>query len=171
MWWSSLRLALILALALALSACGFQLRGRAALPFEAVFVEGGNPSMVVDLKRAIVSGSRTRIAANAGEAQAILKIVGEMREKRILSLSGAGRVKEYLLVYRVAFSVSDRQNRPMLAEQQIELRRDMTYDDALLLAKESEEAMLYRDMQNDAVYQILRQLNAAKLPPPVEPED
>jgi len=171
MWWSSLRLALILALTLALSACGFQLRGRAALPFAAVLVEGGNPALASDLKRAIASGSQTRIAAKAEDAQAILKITGEQREKRILSLSGAGRVNEYLLVYRVMFHVVDREGRPMLATQQIELRRDMTYDDALVLAKESEEAMLYRDMQVDAVYQILRRLNGARPAPPVEAEE
>jgi len=171
MWWSNLRILLAVFLAISLAACGFQLRGRAALPFDALYIEGGNPALLVDLKRAIGHGSQTRIAATAEEAQAILRISGEAREKRILSLSGAGRVNEYLLVYRVAFIVNDRQNRTMLKEQQIELRRDMTYDDALVLAKESEEAMLYRDMQNDAVYQILRRLNGAKPAPPVEPEE
>jgi LPS-assembly lipoprotein len=166
-----LRPTLIFLLALTLAACGFQLRGKAVLPFEAIYIEGGNPALVADLKRAVGSGSRTRVVATPPEAQAILKITGEEREKRILSLSGAGRVREYLLVYRIAFRVNDRQNRQMLPEQRIELHRDMTYDDTLVLSKESEEAMLYLDMQQDIVSQILRRLGAAKLPPPVEPED
>lgn len=170
MSWSRIAGALLLALSLA--ACGFQLRGRASLPFEALFVEGGNPAFVADLKRAIATGSRTRLGANPGDAQAVLQVSGEVREKRILSLSGAGRVREYLLVYRIEFRLHDSQNRDMLPRQTIELRRDMTYDDTLVLAKESEEVLLYQDMQKDAISQILRRLNAAKLPPPaMESED
>lgn len=160
---------LTILLALALTACGFQLRGKLALPFETLYVEGG--SVAGDLKRALAHGSRARIVATAGDAEALLQITGEGREKRILSLSGAGRVREYLLIYRVTFRVIDRQSRPMLAEQQIELRRDMTFDDAFVLAKAEEEEKLYRDMQTDAVAQIARRLNAVRLPPPTEAED
>lgn len=41
----------------------------------------------------------------------------------------------------------------------------MLYDDALVLAKEQEEALLYRDMQNDVLSQLMRRLAAAKLQP------
>lgn len=171
MWWSSARFALAVVLALALAGCGFQLRGKADLPFATLYIEGANPVLVDDLRRAVASGSRTRVVARPDHAQAVLQITGESREKRILSLSGAGRVREFLLVYRLAFRVNDRQNRAMLTEQQIELRRDMTYDDAYVLAKATEEEMLFRDMQVDVVSQILRRLNAARPAPPAEPED
>ncbi|WP_416142349.1 LPS assembly lipoprotein LptE, partial [Hydrogenophaga sp.] len=46
---------------------------------------------------------------------------------------------------------------------QIVLRRDITYNDNLVLSKEAEEALLWRDIQNDLVQQILRRLAAAKL--------
>jgi len=39
---------------------------------------------------------------------------------------------------------------------------DMTYDDTLVLAKESEELLLYRDMRTDAVQQMLRRLSVLK---------
>ena len=168
MSWSKIAgpLVLALTLTLTLSACGFQLRGRANLPFETLFVEGANPALAADLKRAIGIGSSTRLAPSPVDAQAVLQISDENREKRILSLSGAGRVREYLLVYRVEFRLHDNQNRDLLPRQTIELRRDMTYDDTLVLAKESEEVLLYQDMQTDAISQILRRLKAAKLPPP-----
>jgi LPS-assembly lipoprotein len=38
----------------------------------------------------------------------------------------------------------------------------MTYNDAQVIAKENEEALLYRDMQTDMVQQILRRLVAAR---------
>ena len=42
------------------------------------------------------------------------------------------------------------------------LLRDISFNDADVLAKESEEQLLYRDMQSDMVQQILRRLAAAK---------
>ena len=45
----------------------------------------------------------------------------------------------------------------------ITLRREITFSDDLVLSKESEEALLLRDMQNDLVQQLMRRLAAAKL--------
>ena len=47
-----IRRAWVLLVMLGLGACGFQLRGNAALPFESVYIEGGQ-DIVVDLERAI----------------------------------------------------------------------------------------------------------------------
>ncbi|MFA7239601.1 MAG: LPS assembly lipoprotein LptE [Sulfuricellaceae bacterium] len=168
---TAFKMVALVLLTVSLAACGFQLRGRASLPFETLFVEGGSPALVADLNRAIGIGSRTRLLPSAAGAQAVLQISGESREKRILSLSGVGRVREYLLIYRVEFRLRDSRSRDLLPLQTIELRRDMTYDDTLVLAKESEEVLLYQDMQQDVTAQILRRMNAAKLPPPIAPED
>jgi LPS-assembly lipoprotein len=47
----------------------------------------------------------------------------------------------------------------------ITLRRDITFSDDLVLSKESEEILLWRDMQGDLVQQLMRRLAAAKLQP------
>jgi outer membrane lipopolysaccharide assembly protein LptE/RlpB len=47
----------------------------------------------------------------------------------------------------------------------ITLRRDITFSDYLVLSKESEEALLQRDMQSDLMQQLMRRLAAAKLKP------
>jgi LPS-assembly lipoprotein len=49
-----------------------------------------------------------------------------------------------------------------LPTSEILLTRDMAYNDAQVLAKENEEALLYRDMQTDMVQQIMRRLAAAR---------
>jgi LPS-assembly lipoprotein len=89
-------------------------------------------------------------------------VQGAAREKRILALSGAGRVREYELIYRVGFRLLDKEGRDLIATQPIEMRRAMLSDDALVLAKEQEEALLYRDMQNDVLSQLMRRLAKAK---------
>jgi LPS-assembly lipoprotein len=100
----------------------------------------------------------------ADDAEAVLKILGETQEKHILSLSSGGRVREFELRYRVAYRLTDKNSVDLAPPGEITLRRDMTYDDTLVLAKESEEALLYRDMKADAVQQMLRRLSVAQRP-------
>src|SRR5712691_9787531 len=80
-----------------------------------------------------------------------------------LKRNAAGRVSEYQLRYRVGFRVTDAKGAQVyLPTSEILLTRDMAYSDAQVLAKEAEEALLYRDMQRDMVQQIMRRLVAAK---------
>ena len=148
---------------MSLSSCGFQLRGQAAIPYKTLFIEATGYSLFAnDLERAIRSGSETKVVSNRNEAEAVLRIVGELQEKRILSLSSGGKVREFELRYKVAYRLTDRAGTDLTAPGEIYLRRDMTYDDTQVLAKESEELLLYRDMKTDAVQQMLRRLSVAK---------
>jgi LPS-assembly lipoprotein len=153
----------MLFIAITLSACGFQLRGQAAIPFQTIYVEApGFSAFANDLKRAIRSGSKTRIVEGREEAEAVVQIVGESQERHILSLSSGGKVREFELRYRVAYRLTDRAGTDLAPPGEIALRRDMTYDDTQLLAKESEELLLFRDMKTEAVRQMLRRLSVAK---------
>ena len=141
-----------------ISACGFQLRGVAKLPFETMYVEASDTSPIGnDLRRALKSN--VRLTNSAAEAQAVVQLLGETREKIILSLSGGGRVREYQLRMRVTFRVYGPNNKELLVPTELVLLRDLSYDDTQILAKESEEALLFRDIQNDAVQQIMRRVS------------
>ena len=150
-----------LVLAMLLSSCGFQLRGQSTLPFDTLFIAGATP-MLVDLKRNVAAGSQTKIVAQATGADAILDIALEAREKVILSLDTAGRVREYQLRYRVGFRVHDGKGQNWISTSEIALTRDISFNDAQIIAKENEEALLYRDMQTDMVQQIVRRLTRAQ---------
>ena len=161
-----LTLALLASAALAVAGCGFQLRGQAQLPFDTLYIPGSTP-LVVELKRNLAAASKTRLVESPGDAQAVLGFTQESRDKVILSFNTAGRVSEYQLRYRVGFRVTDAKGRQVyLPTNEVLLTRDVSYSDAQVLAKEAEEALLYRDMQSDMVQQILRRLVAAK---PISP--
>jgi len=155
--------AALAAVALALLAgCGFHLRGTAQLPFETLYIPGATP-LAVELRRNVLAASKTRLVDSPGSAQAVFGFTQETREKVILSFTSAGKVGEYRLRYRVGFRVTDPKGAQVfLPSSEILLTRDMTYNDAQVIAKENEEALLYRDMQTDMVQQILRRLVAAK---------
>lgn len=154
-------------LLLLLAGCGFQLRGAASLPFDSLFVQApAGSQFAAQLKRVVASGSNTRVLDNPKEAAATLVLVAEQREKTILSLSSTGRVSEFQLRYRIGYRLLDRNVAGTYPDGEILLKRDFSFNDQDTLSKESEEALLFRDMQNDAVQQMLRRLQAAKTLPP-----
>ena len=158
---SGLRTLVALAVLCLLAGCGFKPVSTAALPFQTLYVSTGSyASFGGVFKRFVESYSRTtRIADTAAGADAVVEILHERQEKQILSLNADGRVQEYLLRYRVSFRVLDRAGRVLIPPDNIVLERDLTYDDDAVLAKENEEAFLYRDMQMDAVQQLVRRLS------------
>jgi len=151
-------------LSFTLAACGFQLRGTASLPFETIYVPNATSGIALDLKRNIRSGTGTRVLDEAKGAEAQLQFSEESRQKEILSLTAAGRVSEYRLIYRVRFRVSDGKGIDFLPPSTVTLTRDMTFEDSQVLAKEGEEQLLFRDMQLDMVQQIMRRIATARKP-------
>ncbi len=159
------RFALGVALCALLPACGFQLRGEAKLPFDTMYV-AGSPVFSNQIARAIRAGSTTRVVADKKDAEVTLQITNELNERVILSLSGTtGRVREVQLRYRISYRVTDRENRELLPTTEVQLKRDLSYNDTDVLGKEQEEQLLYRDMRNDAVQQVVRRLQVARLEP------
>jgi LPS-assembly lipoprotein len=149
---------------LLLAGCGFRLRGTAELPFSSVYVPGATSGIALDLARNIQAGTNVKVVKEAKEADAILEFTGETRQKEILSLTGAGRVREFRLRYRVGFRLHDGKGNDYVPLNTLELTRDVSFSDADVLAKETEEQLLYRDMQSDMVQQIMRRLSAAQKP-------
>lgn len=160
---------LALSFALLVSACGFQLRGsngQYLLPFDAIYIGLPDTSpLAINLKRNIRSNGATRIAPDAKAADAIVEVLSnpeKTRGKTILSLNNNGRVREYQLSYNISFRVLDKLGNELLAPTNIALVRSITFDESQLLAKETEEALLYRDMQSDLVQQMIRRIAAIK---------
>jgi LPS-assembly lipoprotein len=127
---------LLLALLLALTACGFQLRGTADLAFKNLYMQG------------------SKLTIN--------KNLSEQREQKILSLSGGGKVREFEIIYRVSFRLRSPSSETWGPVQTVENRRDFSYDDSQLLAKEAEEERLLEDMRNAATREIMRLLVVQK---------
>ncbi|HZP91827.1 MAG TPA: LPS assembly lipoprotein LptE [Burkholderiales bacterium] len=148
-----------------LSGCGFRLRGHADLPFESIYVDTPGYSVFANqLRRAIRAGTNAKLTDQPQEAQVVLRIVSEAQDKVILSLSSAGRVSEFDLRYRVNYRLLNHASVDIVPPAEIVLHRDLTYSDFEILAKASEEQLLYNDMKADAVQQLLRRLSAIKLP-------
>ena len=155
------RISVGLLFALALSACGFQLRGVADLSFKTLFIQGAPLSISRDLKQSLKTNG-IQVVANVEQAEMLLELLNETNEKRILSLSGSGVVREYELNYRVSFRTREPASPTWSAPQSVQARRNFSYNDNALLGKAEEEAMLNLDMHKDAVREVMRRLTAIK---------
>jgi LPS-assembly lipoprotein len=160
-----------LAAALTLSGCGFHLRGDGGhytLPFPTIYVGLPESSpLAIDLKRNIRANGGTTVVANAKEADGVIEVLTnpeKTKTKTILSLNSNGRVRQYLLTYNIVFRVLDKQGGELLPPTQITLTRPIDFNETQLLAKEQEEALLYKDMQTDLVQQMMRRIAAVKTP-------
>ena len=160
---------LVLAVSLTVSACGFHLRGDGGhytLPFPTMYVGLPESSpLAVDLKRNINANGSTTVVKTAKEADGIIEVISnpeKTKTKTILSLDNNGRVRQYLLQYTILFRVIDKQGKELLGPTPISLSRPIDFNDTQLLAKEQEEALLYKDMQTDLVQQMMRRIAAIK---------
>ncbi|MGK5043100.1 LPS assembly lipoprotein LptE [Janthinobacterium sp. GB1R12] len=163
------RAVLALGLTGLLSACGFHLRGSNGsfmLPFATMYIGLPDTSpLAIGLKRYIRAIGSTEVVNTKDGADAVLEVLTDPernRTKTILSLNSSGRVQEYQLGYSINFRVLDKAGNQLLAPTSISLVRPITFDESQVLAKETEEAALYRDMRNDMVQQIMRRLAAIK---------
>lgn len=146
-----------------IAGCGFHLRGSTPLAFSKVYVGmPPNSELGSALRRRLRASGATEVVEDAGAADARLDILRDERSREILTLTGAGKVREYELRHAISFRLVDRGGTERIAATTISAKREYNFDDSQVLAKEQEEALLYRDMQGDLVEQLMRRLSAVK---------
>jgi len=153
----------LLAAALAVGACGFELRGEAATGLKTLFLSAAAPSAVATDIRHILATGPTRVTPSESGAEAHLAILGDAREKTVHTITGTGRVYDFRLrlVVRYQLTVPGRED-PVIAPSEVSTTRLITYSEAAPTAKEVEEQLLYKDMERELAGRILRQIAIAK---------
>jgi LPS-assembly lipoprotein len=160
---------LLFSVAVALSACGFHLRGKADLPFKSIYLNVPvNSTLGLQLKR-YLKASGIVVTDTPQQAEAVFQLLADTQEKKILTLNTVGLVREYVLYKRTTFVVTDSKGTILVPPNEIVLKRDISYNEQQELSKQAEEVILYNDMQSDLVQQILRRMSAAK-PAPTAPD-
>ena len=150
-----------IALLCSLIGCSFHLRGVTDVAFNNIFIQGNTLVISANLKKSL-NTSGVKVLDSGENAELMLDMVGEESEKRILSLAGGGTVNEFELFYRVHYRTKAAGAATWSQVQTVEARRDYTYSDANLLAKQDEEKRLNDNMRSDVISGILRRLAALK---------
>ncbi|MGE4375982.1 MAG: LPS assembly lipoprotein LptE [Burkholderiaceae bacterium] len=162
-------LAGVVAPALALSACGFRLRGVPEFAFRSLYIMAppGMP-LARELQRTIESsGSSLQLVTDPAAmptAEVILELLSARQERVVVGRNASGEVRELELRLRVQFRLRTPTGVELIPPTELLQKRDISYSESIALAKEAEEALLVRNMQTDVVQQLMRRLAAVRMP-------
>ena len=151
-----------IAASLLLASCGFHLQGRQPLPeaFAYTYVETRDEQtdFVQDLRKALI-GSNVEVVPTRGSSGAVITVHEDEITERVLSVSARNIPTEYELTYTVLFSVTSG-DQTLIDKEEITATRDISFDEAQLLAKEREQEILSEALARDLVALVMRRLAA-----------
>jgi LPS-assembly lipoprotein len=152
--------------ACALAGCGFELRRSPELHFRTIALSGFAPRspLAEELRMNINASKTTTVVESQAQAQVVLESIADGRERGVVASTAAGQVRELQIRTRFVFKLRTANGRELIPSTELLLSRDMSYSESVALAKEQEEALLWRTMQSDIVSQVMRRLAAVTTP-------
>lgn len=153
------------AAAAVLAGCGFRLREAPRFGYATLGLNAPDSSPLIgELRRQLAVGGGLQVVSGAQTpaADVILELQREQREKVVVGVNASGGVREFQLRLRVQFRVRARDGRELIGSTELLQQRDISFNESAALAKESEEALLFRQMQIDVAQQMLRRLAALR---------
>lgn len=148
-------------LLIVITSCGFHLRGMTEISYKTISLEGKELSLTKNLKK-ILNTNKVAIVSSTENPELRVEFLSEESEKRILSLSGQGLVREFEIFYRVRYRIKASDSEIWSQENIIESRKDFTYSDSNLIGKEEEERQLNEAMRIEAITSIFNQIQVIK---------
>ena len=151
----------------ALAGCGFKLRGVPEFAFRSLYVNAPpNSPLARELRRMLEASSGAlellTEPIQMPKAEAVLDVLQEQHERSVVGLTASGQVRELQLRLRIKFKLRTPAGDELIPETELLQQRDISYSETIALAKEAEEALLYRSMQTDLVQQLMRRLAAVQ---------
>ncbi len=157
---------LMAALGLGLAGCGFELRKPPNYAFRALFSSIPVVSPFGSrLQRSLEASGQVEVITDPRQierADVIFDQLFEFREKVVVGRTSTGAIREFQLRLRYRFRVRSRSGIELIPDTEIFLTRDINFNETGALSKESEEALLYKDMETDLVLQLQRRLAAIR---------
>ena len=157
-----------LVLLLLLSGCGFHLRGwDLDESIQAVFIAAADNStsarteVAAELRSAFAQAGVT-IAQQRSDADLIVVLLDQRRNRRSVAVTGQARAAEYELSRAVQFSVErpDGQgHKTLIPPRWIQVERVVRVDRDNLVGGNQEQALVERELGSDMIAQILRSIN------------
>lgn len=150
---------------LAIAGCGFHLRGAADLPasLKTMYIQGADiqQDFGLALKRALTENG-VIVLTDYQQGSAVLTVLENKTERRVLSVGADAKVSEYGLHGIVRFKVSDDKGQLILGEQSVEAQRDYQFNQDQVLASGNEERSLREQLNQQLAQSVLRRLSVLK---------
>jgi LPS-assembly lipoprotein len=155
-----IRAALLLLLAVSISACGFHLRGNIPLDegIKNMFVSAPEGTFKDQLER-VLTTSGARISATDAGADVILVVTNAATNRTVGTLDDRGKANSYNLQFKVTYSLKDPTGVSIRSAASLTESRRYNFDPETVIETEAEEAELQESMEQDISLRIVRQLS------------
>jgi LPS-assembly lipoprotein len=153
--------AAVVAVALLLAGCGFQLQGRRVMPpaLSTLHLEAiDDQSDFTRALRAALKASGSRLVEQGAADGATVRIRRDELTERVLSVDARNIPTDYELTYKVEVDVHAG-GRELMAVQPFELSRNFSFDERKSLAKEREKEILREALARDMASVVTRRLS------------
>lgn len=149
----------------AMAGCGFHLRGSASLPdsLKTMYIQGVNvqQGLGLELKRSL-AGNDVKILSDYQTGSAVLTVLDNKFERRVLSVGSGAKVSEYQLYGSLRYKLTDKNGQVIIESERLEAVRDYRFDQNQVLAADQEEAQLRQALNEQLVQSLLRRLSVLK---------
>ena len=159
----TLRFILLLILVLALTACGFQLRGSnlGSLKNSHIYIKSGGANQLASQIKKQLEFAEIPVVQDLDKADYIIEVGNETFKRSVLSVSAqTGKVEEYEVTYNASLSVTGPDGNFLLKDEPVTAQRDFTFDEDSVLGKFDEESELREEITRYAADTVLRRLQA-----------
>lgn len=156
-----LRMTLLLALVVSLTACGFHLRGNIPLSdgIKNMYVAAPKGSFKEELEKVLERAGANLIPNQAG-ADVVLNVTLAELNRNVGTLDERGKVNSYNLVFRTRYNLKSVEGEVIRKRTTLRETRRYDFDPLQVVATESEERDLQEDMEKEIALRIVRQLSA-----------
>lgn len=154
------RSALLLVLAVSISACGFHLRGNIPLAdgVKNMFVSAPEGPFKDQLERVLSKAGATLTATPAG-ADVILVVTNAATSRTVGTLDERGKANSYNLRFNVKYVLKNPDDENIRPSSSLTESRRYNFDPETVVETEAEEAELQESMEQDISLRIVRQLS------------
>lgn len=143
--------------------CGWHLRGQVTLPFNTLYVNMPvNNKVAADIRRMIAASTNVTVVSEAENADAILELLSSGRHREVVSLNMEGEAREYELTLNMTFRLVNADGEEFFPPTLFSASRNMYYNDDEYLSRSAEENVLYNEMQQDLISQLLNRLTTVQ---------
>ncbi|MFT3756584.1 MAG: LPS assembly lipoprotein LptE [Pseudoxanthomonas sp.] len=157
------RLAALALLVASLSACGFHLRNRIALPPDLGPIKVTSTAqyspLAESVARGLQAGGATLVDEKATDV-ATLKILSERWGDRPIAIDELGRAQEYNLRYATVFVLLSADGSELVPQQVVELGRDYVTPPVDTTGTDTEREVLANELRREMAASILRRVDS-----------
>ena len=152
---------ILISLLLALSSCGYSMRGSINIPssIKSVSIISSEYSELVNILNSSLISSNIKPSTSRSDNIYRIVILSEEFNRRQLSINIAGRVNEYELIYSVNFELKVPNEKSI--KDKITLYRDYSFDENNVMGNSDREGDIKKGMMSTASTLIFNRLVAS----------